>query len=306
MARTLIAPGDAVAVEAFGYPPARSVLKMAGARLLPIPLDEQGMDVAALEALLKHQRLRAVIVTPHHQFPTTAVMSRERRERLAELSLQHGFAIIEDDYDHEFHYEGKPVLPIAAGHGRGNVVYVGSLANLLAPGISTGFIVAPPPVFERLAGLRAASDAHSDAAMECAIAELFEDGELLRHVRRTQRIYHGRRDAFAAALKRHLGSALSFTIPQGGMALWARADGGIDVSAWATAGQREGVLFKDARTYDFFNREQPYMRLGFSYHDETELNEAALRMAQALKHIRAPRRPALPAPRVTSRGARTA
>ncbi|HJU25910.1 MAG TPA: PLP-dependent aminotransferase family protein, partial [Rhodanobacteraceae bacterium] len=301
--------GDAVAVEAFGYPPARSVLKMAGARLLPIPLDEEGMDVAALEALLKHQRLRAVIVTPYHQFPTTAVMSRGRRERLAELSLQHGFAIIEDDYDHEFHYEGKPVLPIAAGHGRGNVVYVGSLANLLAPGISTGFVVAPPPVFERLAGLRAASDARGDAAMECAIAELFEDGELLRHVRRTRRIYAARRDAFADALNKHLGSALSFRIPEGGMALWARADASIDVAAWTSAGEREGVQFKDARAYDFFNREQPYLRLGFSYHDEAELTEAAARMARALTHARAlRRRPVVPTPRVaqTTRGARSA
>jgi GntR family transcriptional regulator/MocR family aminotransferase len=308
VARTLIAPGDTVAVEAFGYPPARSVLKMARARLLPIPLDEQGLDVAALESLLKQQRLRAVIVTPHHQFPTTAVMSRERREKLAELSLQHGFAIIEDDYDHEFHYEGKPVLPIAAGHGRGNVVYVGSLANLLAPGISTGFVVAPPPVFERLAGLRAASDARGDAAMECAIAELFEDGELLRHVRRTCRIYEARRDAFAAALKQHLGSALDFRVPEGGMALWARADDGIDVSAWAGAGQREGVSFKDARTYDFFNREQPFLRLGFSYHDESELAEAAARMARALTHVRPLRRGAALAPRVaqTTRGVRTA
>lgn len=311
VARTLIAAGDAVAVEAFGYPPARSVLKLAGARLLPIPLDDQGMDVAALEALLKHQRLRAVIVTPHHQFPTTAVMSRERREKLAELSLQHGFAIIEDDYDHEFHYEGKPVLPIAAGHGRGNVVYIGSLANLLAPGISTGFIVAPPPVFERLAGLRAASDAHGDAAMECAIAELFEDGELLRHVRRTRRIYASRRDTFVSALKQNLAGALDFRTPEGGMALWARADDGIDVPAWGAAARREGVLFKDARSYDFFGREQPFMRLGFSYHDEAELKEAVARMARALARVRASQHFALApasAPRMTNpkRDARSA
>jgi len=247
-----------------------------------------------------------VIVTPHHQFPTTAVMSQERRSRLADLALRHGFAIIEDDYDHEFHYEGKPVLPIAAGHGRGNVIYVGSLANLLAPGIGTGFVAAPPPVFERLAGLRAASDARSDAAMECAIAELFEDGELLRHVRRTRRIYQARRDAFASALRQHLGNALSFRIPDGGIALWARADDGIDVSTWAAAGEREGVLFKDARTYDFFNREQPFMRLGFSYHDETELNEAALRMARALRSVRALRPSAPTLSRSRERVARNA
>jgi DNA-binding transcriptional MocR family regulator len=149
VARTLLSPGDVVAVEAFGYPPAWNVLKLAGARLVPLPLDGEGLDIDALEGLLPRENVRAVFLTPHHQFPTTAVMSRSRRARLAELALQHRFAIIEDDYDHEFHYAGKPVLPIAAGNGRANVVYVGSLANLLAPGISTAFVTAPAAVFER-------------------------------------------------------------------------------------------------------------------------------------------------------------
>lgn len=293
VARTLIAPGDVVAVEAFGYPPARSMLKLAGARLLPIPLDDNGLDVDALEAQLARQRLRAVIVTPHHQFPTTAVMSPARRARLAELSIRHGFVIIEDDYDHEFHYEGKPILPIAAGVGGNNVVYVGSMANLLAPGMSTGFVTAPAPVFERLAGLRAASDARGDAAMECAIAELFADGELLRHVRRMRRTYQVRRDALAGSLKRHLGSALEFHVPEGGMAIWAQASEDIDVAAWSAAGEREGVLFREARACDFFERSRSFLRLAFSYHDEAELDEGVRRMAQALKqaspgHHRAP------------------
>lgn len=286
VARTLLAPGDVVAVEAFGYPPAWSVLTLAGARLVPVPLDDDGLDVDALQTLLLQQRVRAVFLTPHHQFPTTTVMSQQRRARLAQLALAHGFAIIEDDYDHEFHYEGKPVLPIAAGVGRANVIYVGSLANLLAPGVSTGFVVAPPSVFERLLGLRAASDARGDAAMECAIAELFEDGELLRHVRRMRRIYADRRDALAAALRRHLGSAITFRVPEGGMALWARADDAIDVAAWARAGVSEGVLFSDSRGYDFFQRPQPFLRLGFTYHDPTELDEAARRMARALTRLR--------------------
>ena len=98
-------------------------------------------------------------------------------------------------------------MPIAAGANRNNVVYVGSLANVLAPGISMGFIVAPSLVFGHLANLRAASDARSDAAVECAVAELFEDGELLRHVLRMRRIYASRRDCLAAALKHHLGDA---------------------------------------------------------------------------------------------------
>lgn len=282
VARTLIRPGDIVVIEAFGYPPAWSVLKLAGAHLLPITVDGDGLDVDALEAVLLRQTIRAVFLTPHHQFPTTTVMSPARRARLATLALRHGFAIIEDDYDHEFHYEGKPILPIAAGTGRANVVYVGSLSNLLAPGVSTGFVVAPPSVFARLQSVRAASDARGDAAMECAIAELFEDGELLRHVRRMRRTYASRRDALSASLKRHLGSAVSFRVPEGGMGLWARADDGIDVARWAHDAERESVLFFDARRFHFQQQAQPFLRLGFTYHDENELDEAVRRMARAL------------------------
>jgi GntR family transcriptional regulator / MocR family aminotransferase len=287
VARTLIRPGDVVAVEAFGYPPAWSVLRLAGAKLVAVPLDRDGLDVDALEALVARERIRAVFLTPHHQFPTTSVMSPRRREQLASLALTHGFAIIEDDYDHEFHYAGKPVLPLAAGAGRANVVYIGSLSNLLAPGVSSGFVVAPPPVFERLASLRAASDARGDAAVECAVAELFEDGELLRHMRRMRRIYETRRDALAGSLQRRLGSALEFRVPEGGMAIWARVDASIDVDAWAAEGERAGVRFASARPYDIEQRERSFVRLGFSYHDEAELDEATRRMARALATSRA-------------------
>jgi GntR family transcriptional regulator/MocR family aminotransferase len=137
-----------------------------------------------------------------------------------------------------------------------------------------------------LISLRAASDAQGDAAVECAIAELFEDGELLRHVRRTRRVYAARRNAFATSLKRHLGSALDFRVPEGGMALWARIDESIDVASWSQAGEREGVIFNDARAYDFFERDVSHMRLGYSFHDEAELEEATRRMARALMRVR--------------------
>ena len=154
-------------------------------------------------------------------------------------------------------------------------------ANLLAPGIATGFVVAPPPVFERLACLRAASDPRSDAAMECAIAELFEDGELLRHVRRMRRIYGGRRDALVGALQRHLCDALEFRVPEGGMALWLRADDSINVTDWVHARDREGASFGGGQCYDFLRREQPYLRLGFTRYDETQLEAVVRRMARA-------------------------
>lgn len=284
-ARALIAPGDAVAVETRGYPPAWNALRLAGARLLPVRIDENGLDVDALERLLVQQRLRAVFLTPHHQFPTAVVMAPERRARLGELALRHRFAIFEDDYDHEFHYHGKPVLPLAAGAGRANVVYLGSLANLLAPALHTAFVTAPMPAFRRIMALRAASDPRSDAAVECALAELFEDGELERHLRRACRLYRSRRDALADALRRQLGGALDFRVPEGGLALWARADDAIDVAAWMRAGEAEGVRFSDARRFDFHQSDGSSLRLGYGFHDEAELVDAVQRMARALKRI---------------------
>ena len=285
VARAMVAPGDAVAVEAWGYPPAWNALRLAGARLLPIAVDANGLDVGALERVLAQEPLRAVFLTPHHQFPTTTVMTAERRVRLAELALRHRFVIIEDDYDHEFHYDGRPVLPIAAGPGRANVIYLGSLANLLAPGMHTAFVTAPAPALHRIEAVRAASDPRTDAAAECAIAGLFEDGELLRHMRRSRRIYQSRRDALVEALRRRLGGALEFRPPAGGLALWARADDAIDLAAWIRAGEAEGVRFADARRFDFHQRDTSSLRLGYGYHDEVELDEAARRMARALKRV---------------------
>jgi GntR family transcriptional regulator/MocR family aminotransferase len=121
--------------------------------------------------------------------------------------------------------------------------------------------------------------------MECAIAELFEDGEWLRHMRRMRRTYAARRDVLASALQRHLGGAVQFRIPDGGLGLWARVDDALDIDRWSAEGAREGVQFFGARRYDFHQREQPYLRLGFSYLDEAELEEAVRRMARALARV---------------------
>ncbi len=283
VARALLSPGDVVGVEALGNPGTWTALRLAGAELKPLPVDDEGLEVGALVSLLKTHKVRAVYVTPHHQFPTNTVMTVARRKRLAALSLDHGFAIIEDDYDHEFHYEGRPEPPIAADADGANVLYLGSLSKILAPGLRVGFIVAPAPLMERLVALRLASDMQGDAAVEYAIAKLFEDGELLRHLRRMRTLYARRRDALSAALVRRLGSVLSFRVPSGGMALWVQVADGIEIAPWEQAGRKLGVLFRGAGMLDFAGSDLPFLRLGFTYHNEEELTEAALRMARALK-----------------------
>jgi GntR family transcriptional regulator / MocR family aminotransferase len=282
VAQALLSPGELVAVEELGNPRVWGALRLPGVEIATLPVDDEGLDVDALAKLLRRRRLRAVYLTPHHQFPTTTVMSPARRERLAGLALEHRFAIIEDDYDREFHYEGKPLAPLAAGAAGPNVIYIGTLSKVLAPGLRAGYIVAHASVLEPVVSLRAVCDMQGDALVECAVAELFEDGELVRHVRRMRETYHRRRDALAAALQRHLGGALAFRVPDGGMAIWARVEDGIDIDRWVRAGEALGVRFRGGGIFDYRGRSLPFLRLGFTYHNEAELADAASRMARAL------------------------
>jgi GntR family transcriptional regulator / MocR family aminotransferase len=306
VARALVQPGDAVAVEALGHRGAWMALRLAGAELYPVRVDNSGLDVAALAELATRRRIRAVYLTPHHQFPTTAVLPATRRMQLLQLARAHRMAVIEDDYDHEFHYDGRPVLPLAARDEAGVVVYVGTLSKVLAPGLRMGYLVAPPAVLERVRSLRQSADLQGDLAHECAVAELFEDGDLMRHVRRMRRVYRARRDALAEALRRRLAGVVDFSVPAGGMALWARVAPDVEVESWAAQALGRGVAFVGGRLYDFGGTPLQSVRLGFTRLDERELDEAVKRMALAVpsgradsasRAVRAATRPPTPKPR---------
>src|SRR5262245_62620003 len=142
-ARALVRPGDVVAVEHPGYRPAWEAFRLAGAEVVPVPVDEHGLDIRALHKLISRREIRAVYVTPHHQFPTTVTLAAPRRMELLRLAAQRRFAIVEDDYDHEFHYGGRPVLPMASFDTEGVVVYIGTLSKVLALGLRLGFVAAP-------------------------------------------------------------------------------------------------------------------------------------------------------------------
>jgi GntR family transcriptional regulator/MocR family aminotransferase len=280
VARALVQPGDVIAVEALGYRAAWAAFERAGAHLEPVAVDAEGIRTSELAALARRRRVRAIYVTPHHQYPTTVVMSPRRRLALLELARTHGIAVIEDDYDHEYHFDGRPVLPLASADRTGNVIYIGGLAKVLAPGLRIGFVVAPRTVLERLAAERAILDRHGNQIVEAALAELLDEGEIQRHVRRTRRIYRERRDALAAALDRTLRGTLVFDIPAGGLTLWARADG-VDVEAWRVRAEAAGVLVQSGAAFTFDGSRIPYFRIGYGVCDTRELALAAARLARA-------------------------
>ena len=253
---------------------------------MPVPVDAHGLDVDALTRLTETTRVRAVYLTPHHQYPTTVTLSAGRRLALLDLARRRDIAIIEDDYAHEFHYDGRPVLPLASADREGFVIYIGTLAKILAPGLRIGYMVGPADLLKRAAVERFCLDIQGDHVLEHAVAELFEDGEVMRHARRARRIYEGRRDFMVELLRKRLGGALSVTTPPGGIALWANVAPDVSAAAWAARALELGVFVVAGAHFSFSRSPLPNWRLGFAAYDERGLGEAVEILAQALRDVR--------------------
>ncbi len=220
-AQTLLAPGDVVAVEAPGYVPAWDTFRAVGAEVVPIPVDAQGLRVDALAGLIRRRRVRLVYVTPTHHYPTTVTMSAFRRRALLALTLAHGVPILEDDYDHEYHFRGEPQPPLAASPSAPHVVYAATLSKLVAPGLRVGILAANEALVAAAASRRRLGARGGDGITQAALAEWIADGGFERHVRRARRVYAARRDAALATLDYHAKRApLRFTAPDGGLAIW--------------------------------------------------------------------------------------
>jgi GntR family transcriptional regulator/MocR family aminotransferase len=227
-------------------------------------------------------RVRAVYVTPHHQYPTTVTLAPARRMALLDVARRHRIAVIEDDYDHEYHYEGRPILPLASIDDGGSVIYVGTLSKTLAPTLRIGYVAAPRPVVETLAAVRQRIDRQGDLATEAAVADLMEEGVVQRHAWRMQRLCRVRRDAFVEAVRTKLGERLELNTPPGGMAVWTRVLSGLDVEAWARRCRTRDVILQTGRKFTRDLRPIPYLRLNFAALREHELEEAVRRMAASV------------------------
>lgn len=274
-----------IGVEELGYRPAHAVFARAGATLRALRLDRDGVDVAAVKTLAQTGKLRALYLTPHHQYPTMVQLHPERRLALLALATQYNFLIIEDDYDNEFHYEGAPVLPLASADHTGHVAYIGTLSKVLAPGLRKGYIVAPTPLLMRLSALRILIDRQGDHVTEAALAELLEEGTVASHIRKVQRIYHQRRDHLHVHLHDVFGDRLGVEKPSGGMAMWIEVrDRAMGITSWVGRAEQLGVLIRAGTQFRVDPQRSfgtQHIRVGFAAVDDHGLTEGVQRLWQA-------------------------
>jgi GntR family transcriptional regulator / MocR family aminotransferase len=279
-ARTLISPGDTVLVEALTYEPAIAAFRACGAKVEAVGLDDQGVDVEDVERKCRAGGVKAIFLTPHHQFPTTVALRPERRLRLLLLARQFNFAIIEDDYDHEFHFESQPLLPIAS-YAPSSVIYAGSLSKLLLPALRIGYIAAPKAFIDAVSHTVSLTDGMGNALTEDAAAELIESGELRRHARKATQVYAGRRLAFAQAVTDAFGQRVRFRTPDGGLAFWLTFPDERDLDRIEARAPDLGVRLASSRSFASRDDAGRGLRIGFASLREDEARKALLTLAKA-------------------------
>jgi GntR family transcriptional regulator/MocR family aminotransferase len=222
-ARVLVDPGLPVWVEEPGYGGARDALAMAGTRLVPVPVDDEGLDVAAGTRVCR--AARAVVVTPSHQYPLGATMSASRRLQLLDWAQTAGAWIIEDDYDSEYRYESQPIAALQGLDRDARVVYVGTFSKVLFPALRIGYLVVPPDLVARFAAVREAIDICPAGLLAAPLTEFISEGHFARHLRRTGQLYRERRTALVEALRRSFGARLQVVGAEAGIHLVALGDG---------------------------------------------------------------------------------
>ncbi|GLQ94354.1 hypothetical protein GCM10007901_33060 [Dyella acidisoli] len=205
LARVLVTPGvTTVAIEDPGYPPMRAAFLAAGAKILPIPVDEQGLVVDALPV-----SVQIVCVCPSHQFPFGVSMSAQRRAALLNFARKHGSVIIEDDYDGEFRYDGTPLQALRSTATADDVFYVGTFSKCMLPALRLGFVVAPQWAMAALIRAKNCLDWHCPTLTQMAVARFIADGHLAQHVRKLRDVYRKRRDLIEEILQSDFSGELS-------------------------------------------------------------------------------------------------
>lgn len=277
--------GDIVVLSEMTWASAKINFQHAGANILTIPTDENGIMVDVLEEICQKHTVRLIYITSHHYYPTTVTLKADRRIKLLKLAEKYRFIIFEDDYDYDFHYQSKPLLPLASADEVGVVLYSGSFTKGISPAFRVGYLVAPEEVIEHLSHFRRIIDRQGDSMLENAIAELLQEGIIQKHLRKSLREYRERRDFFCELLSQKLKNEVSFQIPEGGMSVWTKFDKSIDLVKTAEKALKNGLYFSNGTQHNLLDRNLNATRLGFASSSVEELEKCVAILEKSITKV---------------------
>jgi 2-aminoadipate transaminase len=284
-ARAVLRPGETVACEAPTFMGVLESVRTMGTRVLPVPMDEEGLDVDALEHLLSQEEIRFLAVQTRSHNPTGLDLSSARRTRLLELARRHGFFIVEDGIYGDLRLEGDDPGSLRA-ESHGHVIYVDSFSKTVGGGLRVGWIAASGPVLERILVEKRADDMHSATLTQLAVASFLEAGLYPAHIERARAFYRERRDALAGAVDRHLdGLATMTTVPEGGGHLWLTSDQPVAENELMTEAVRNGVTFVPGAAMLPEATHTTHMRLSYGFLGPEKLEEGTRRLARAMRSL---------------------
>jgi GntR family transcriptional regulator/MocR family aminotransferase len=287
-ARILLDPGDSVCIEDPGYMGARHAFVGAGAQLVPVAVDDEGLQVETARAHDHHIRL--VYVTPSHQYPMGVTMSLVRRLTLLEWATRKGMWIVEDDYDSEYRYTGRPLAALQGLDETGRVIYIGTFSKVLLPSLRLGYLVVPPALTETFVKVRALADRHSPSIDQAILAQFMQEGHFTRHIRRMKKLYMERQAVLVEAVKRELDGILLIPPTQGGLHVAGRLVSDIDDRLVSQRAQRFEI---DTPPLSAYGLGQPTLNglvLGYAGIEPESIRAGVKRLARAILAISSEKR----------------
>jgi DNA-binding transcriptional MocR family regulator len=285
VSRAVLSPGDVAVVESPTFAGLLASLLATGARVLPLCVDGDGVDIDALERILARHEIKLVALQSSCQNPTGAHLSAERRARLVELARSRGFFILEDGVYATMRYDGVP-LPRMRADAPSHVIYIDSLSKTIGGGLRVGWIAASGPVYRRLVQLKLDSDIHTSALPQHLAARYMRGDRHDQLLAESVPVYRRRRDSLLRALEKHLGFEATWTVPAGGHHVWVTLNEPVDERALYSEASRAGVTFLPGGAVQAEKTSRTSMRLSFSLVDPEVHDEAVRRLAAALREIR--------------------
>ncbi len=290
--KTLINPGDKVIVEGPTFLATIQCFRLYGADLVSAPIDGQGVNTEALEALLAAHRPKFMYLIPTFGNPSGELLSLERRKKVLELAVKYDTVVVEDDPYGDLYFGATPpplsllALSSEIPGSRERLVHCGSLSKVLSPGLRVGWMVAPAELLAKATMCKQFSDAHTSTFAQATAARYLAAGRMPATLARVRQVYAERAQAMGDALRRELGDALSFVQPQGGLFIWARLTGAggkvQDGNVFAKRAIDQGVAFVPGAPFFCANPDPATLRLSFATADVAKIEEGIARLAKAL------------------------